>query len=257
MPSVEPGHGLQYTPGQAVWGFFIPFVNIVRPVQCAAIASSCERSERPSRATRAARVPNVSYRQNPLVDAPKWSAPRVPVGLWWGAYMGSILVPIVVTMSNLPGGVHAIQESASGIGFQVATLISIVASGLGAVVVYGIDKNQIDAAGVCGRSAPKGRGATATEDAERSPENRAARSSASRAAQSGGTRAARCVRSIAHDILQSRVGRSALLRPKRRPPRTKDSWRPFGFYAIERAAAACAPVWFGAAANARRPSIVQ
>lgn len=117
--------GLEYSPGWAVGGFFIPFLNLVRPFQVAK------------------EIWKASTTEEGLTDATNWQYASVSplLGLWWGAWLlGNILERVVTSFSK---GAKELEDLIFLTRLDIAvSLFSIVAAILAIVVVLKIDARQ-------------------------------------------------------------------------------------------------------------------
>lgn len=93
---------LRWTPSQAVWGFFIPFVNFTRPYHVARdVHDRLDPEGVPEPAPRPRPDKASGYRSVPVERAPLPAAlPPASIGLWWGLYIGGGII------ERLAGQVH-------------------------------------------------------------------------------------------------------------------------------------------------------
>ncbi|MBL8684759.1 MAG: DUF4328 domain-containing protein [Myxococcales bacterium] len=79
---------VQFTASQALWSFFIPFVNFVRPYQ---VVRDLYRVTDPAYARPAVvQLDAANYRQAAATTGPTFHAPTdAPIALWWGLWVAS------------------------------------------------------------------------------------------------------------------------------------------------------------------------
>jgi hypothetical protein len=90
---------LRWTPSQAVWGFIIPFVSLVRPYQVLRdVQQRLDPEEVAPPAPRLERDLQADYRSSALVLPPRAKALTSSLlGLWWGSF---IAMSVVARLAN-------------------------------------------------------------------------------------------------------------------------------------------------------------
>ena len=134
LKSLKARH-LKYTSGWAVGCWFVPFLNLVRPVQ---IAQEIWRNSDPE---------SVSGRENSSIAAPTNST---LIGFWWAMWLiSNFISQISARMSwevvNTPEALHADAAVA-----MIADVASIIAGVLALAVVSAIDARQMERAQILG-----------------------------------------------------------------------------------------------------------
>lgn len=109
----------RFAPGEAVWSFFIPFVNLARGYQVVAA---------------------IWTESQPITDEASYVAARSagPVGWWWGVYLFSGVAAFFVPKH--PFGVDELKSMASGTIFVL--LVRIASALLFLFVVRGAQRRQ-------------------------------------------------------------------------------------------------------------------
>ncbi len=132
------GQGLRWTPGQAVWGFLIPILSLVRPFQVLRdVQQALEPEEIESPAPRVDPSALTDYRSVALVMPPAAKElPRFFIGAWWGSFVMTNLVSRLATIGTFSKG-------AEGVIWRydwaiVAGVLAVVAAGLAIRVVRGL-----------------------------------------------------------------------------------------------------------------------
>jgi hypothetical protein len=118
--------GLNYTPGWATWGFFIPFLNLVRPYQVYAEVWKASDPEHP------VWNPRVGLAQStPIVNA------------WWACWLLSIVLTAVAGALTRDSNAQAIATLIQATWILIAgSALATVASFLAIKVVRGITARQ-------------------------------------------------------------------------------------------------------------------
>lgn len=113
-----------YSPGWAVWGFLIPFLNIIRPYQ---VMKELWRASDPD-----------------VRPGPAWITARVSplVGWWWGMYLIMNLMASIALRKALDGGTTAGDLRSLTQIDVIASVITIPAAVLAAGVVRDIMVKQ-------------------------------------------------------------------------------------------------------------------
>jgi hypothetical protein len=126
LPSLG-AHNLRYTPGWAVGGFFVPFLNFVRPLQ---VAKEVWQASEPNASER---MPWQDWEPPPLID---W---------WWGTFLLSRLLGYIASLVTREGSIHygSRQELLFiSLAVIVAAVFEIAAAILVIVFMNKIDQRQ-------------------------------------------------------------------------------------------------------------------
>lgn len=132
------GGALSWRPAQAVWSFFIPFANFVRPYQAVlAVREALDPKKVAPPGPRVDPSAQVDYRSTPFVEpTPAPKLPPAPVGAWWGGFLvmsiGARLSNIGPSMTNPQSVITAYH------GAMVVSFAAVVAATLAIVVVRGL-----------------------------------------------------------------------------------------------------------------------
>lgn len=119
--TVLGARGMKYSPGWAVGGWFVPFLNLVRPFQ---VTREIWQASDPT--------PEIDWRGSPV--------PAI-VGLWWGAYIAESLMGNVVARMNL--GQPTFRDLKIGAQASIAQdALEIAAAILAIQVIRGIIRRQ-------------------------------------------------------------------------------------------------------------------
>jgi hypothetical protein len=127
---------LAWTPSQAVWGFFIPFVNMVRPYQVLRdLHDALDPAGVPEPAPRPRLDGAAGYRKVELEKAPPPAKlPHASIGAWWALYiLGGIVGRSAA--SNGPGALEVMSSRTMSI---VSDAIEIGSASLAILVVLAI-----------------------------------------------------------------------------------------------------------------------
>jgi hypothetical protein len=116
---------LEFTPGWAVGGFFVPFLNLVRPYKVTV------------------EIWKASSPEFGVSDDISWeyAASSPLLGFWWGLWIVSNILGRLVT--RLSVGAKSADDFLSLTWLSITSdTVSIIAAGLAIAVVWGIDKRQ-------------------------------------------------------------------------------------------------------------------
>lgn len=127
---------LVWTPSQAVWGFFIPFVNLVRPYQVLRdLHDVLEPAGVPEPAPRPRLDGAAGYRKVELEKAPPPAKlPHASIGVWWALYILGGIVGRGASRSG-PGALELMSSRTMSI---VSDAIEIGSASLAILVVLAI-----------------------------------------------------------------------------------------------------------------------
>ena len=127
---------LAWTPSQAVWGFFIPFVNMVRPYQVLRdLHDVLDSAGIPEPAPRPRLDGAAGYRTVELEKAPPPAKlPHASIGAWWALYILGGIVGRGAS-SNGPGALEVMSSRTMSI---VSDAIEIGSASLAILVVLAI-----------------------------------------------------------------------------------------------------------------------
>ena len=117
--------GLEYSPGWAVGGFFVPFLNLIRPFQV-------------MREIWKASDPDVDYQND---SSWKYSASSPLIGLWWGTWiLAGVLGRLVFTFSK---GAETIDALLSLTYLSIASdIVNLLPAVLVIMLVKAIERKQ-------------------------------------------------------------------------------------------------------------------
>jgi hypothetical protein len=134
---------LTWTPSQAVWGFFIPFVNLMRPYQVLRDLHDALTPEGVPEPAPRPRLDGASgYRKIEMeTPPPPAKLPHASIGAWWAFYVLGGLVERAAT-SMADGGVDALMSSRKA--FVVSDGFEIVSSGLAVLVVLALSARLVE-----------------------------------------------------------------------------------------------------------------
>lgn len=126
---------VSWHPAQAVWGFFVPFVNLVRPYRVLRdVQDALLVNELPEPAAQPMRSAEVGYREMRFVSAPAGRpVSRALLGWWWGLYIAMSLFGEGMAGDRSPATVASLNSYnlvAAGIGLVAALLALRVISSL-------------------------------------------------------------------------------------------------------------------------------
>jgi hypothetical protein len=131
------GADLAWDPSQAVWGFFVPFLSLIRPYQVlfsthTALAPA-KVAEPPPRVDRDAQT---DYRSVAFLEhAPGRKLPRAWIGFWWIAFL---LMSIGGQLATLDKATTPDEVTSAYQTSMVVSLIAIAAAAFGITVVRGL-----------------------------------------------------------------------------------------------------------------------
>lgn len=137
--SVLGAHAFSWTPRKAVWSFFVPFMNLVRPYDLMCDIARCADPsliDEPARHMDPERP--ADYRASPESAVPASKPlPRMRIGLWWASYIAMSVVANVGTWWASPRDrlEEALVRYETAV---VASVLSLVAAGLAVHMVRGI-----------------------------------------------------------------------------------------------------------------------
>jgi hypothetical protein len=127
---------LRWTPSQAVWGFIIPFISLVRPYQVLRdVQQRLEPEEIAPPAPRLDRDLQADYRSSALVVPPRAKTlTSSMLGLWWGSF---IAMSVVSRLANAFGkGASSTDAVVSAYhSDMLASALAVVAAALAMQVV--------------------------------------------------------------------------------------------------------------------------
>lgn len=136
--------GTSWTPSQAMWAWFIPFLSLVRPYQVMSamhLALEPEMVEPPT--MRADPSASSDYRNVAFVQpSPATKLPPAMIGLWWGAFLvmnvGSRIFVSTKAYTTIESVVSAYQ------GTMFVDAFALVAAALAITVVRGLTARAVE-----------------------------------------------------------------------------------------------------------------
>ncbi len=134
---------LRWQPGEAVWSFFIPLLNLWRPYQVLRdVHDVLEPDAVPAPVPRMVVGEHDGYRGVTAIDAPP--PPTLPpslIGLWWGTFMLSKVIGRFATKSPTATSEQLVSTYQY---VMVSSLVSMAAAVLAAVVVRGLTARLVE-----------------------------------------------------------------------------------------------------------------
>ena len=125
------------TPGEAVAAFFIPFINLVRPVLVISRLHAAVDPEKLPAVVRVIDDPAAGYRAPARrIEVLEWRRITAPVGVWWALYLLPILEGFFIGRVGAPASTLASDSRVAAL-FAVARVLGAV---LGALVVVAIER---------------------------------------------------------------------------------------------------------------------
>ena len=129
---------LAWTASQAVWGFFIPFINLTRPYQVLRDLHDVLAPDGVPEPAPRPRLDGASgYRKIEMEKAPPPAKlPHASIGLWWAFYLLGGLVSRVAASSHEGRGALALISSRTA--SVASNVFEVVSAGLAILVVLAI-----------------------------------------------------------------------------------------------------------------------
>jgi hypothetical protein len=123
-----------FTPAEAVWSFFVPFLNLVRPYEAMREIWQASDPKLPLNA------------DAPYADSGVgWLVPT-----WWALFVGRGAVSWIAVFNRFGAGANKLEALvASTQSFILAQAINVPAAAAAILVVYLVDRRQDALAGIC------------------------------------------------------------------------------------------------------------
>jgi hypothetical protein len=127
---------LRWSQGEAVWGFFVPFLNLVRPYQVIRdLFDQLAPDAVPEPAPQVRFEGAAGYRSLPVVQAPPpLPVPHASIGLWWALFLVQRFVGYTMPPA---AGAAAVSQSVLQLG-MIVELVAIACVVLAVLVVRAV-----------------------------------------------------------------------------------------------------------------------